>query len=99
MSSSLKQKLKECIPPAYYSDGREAKCMWYKVFNMFDIDPQSYIIDKEEKGMAEFNIIKGTSNIELLWPSESKDASVEISNLTLDGHKIGIENGVVVVKK
>ncbi len=49
--SSLRQRLKECVPPAYYSNGTEAKCMWYKVFNMFDIDPQSYIIDKEKKGM------------------------------------------------
>ena len=52
---SLKQKLKECIPPAYYSDGTEAKCMWYKIFNMFDLDPQSYIIDKEKKGMEKTN--------------------------------------------
>ena len=49
--SSLRQRLKECVPPAYYSDGREAKCMWYKLFNMFDIDPQSYIIDKKNNGM------------------------------------------------
>jgi len=59
MSSSLKQRLKECIPPAYYPDGTEAKCMWYKVFNMFDIDPQSYIIDKEKKGMENNDIEVG----------------------------------------
>lgn len=99
MNSSLRQKLKECIPPAYYSDGREATCMWYKVFNMFDLDPQSYIVDKKNNGMKEFKISGDTSNIEYALPSKSKDSSVEITNLILDGHKVGIENGVVVVKK
>lgn len=50
--SNFTQGLKECIPPAYYPDGTEAKCMWYKVFNMFDLDPQSYIIDKEKNNMS-----------------------------------------------
>jgi len=39
---SLKQKLLECIPDAYYSDGRKAKCMLFRICNMFDIDSQSF---------------------------------------------------------
>ena len=47
----LKQMLQECIPPAYYSNGNQAKCMWYRVFNMFDTDPDSYIVESKKKGM------------------------------------------------
>lgn len=57
----LKQKLLECIPPARYSNGTEAKCMWFKIFNMFDLDPESYIVDKEKKGMEESKPTKATA--------------------------------------
>lgn len=38
----IKTYLKSCVPNAYYSDGTLATCMIYKIFNMFDIDPQSF---------------------------------------------------------
>ncbi len=49
----IKQVLLDCIPPAYYEDGTEAKCWIYKVCNMFDVDPQSYKIVKESNNMEE----------------------------------------------
>jgi len=47
----IKQALIDCIPPAYYEDGTEAKCMIFRICNMFDVDPQSYKIVKETKDM------------------------------------------------
>lgn len=43
----IKQKLIDCIPDAYYSDGTKADCIVYKICNMFDIDRQSYVEDKK----------------------------------------------------
>jgi len=58
-------EIKNYIPTAYYSDGTESKCWIYKICNMFDIDPQSYMIVKERKDMrkvdedaANYNFIK-----------------------------------------
>ena len=47
----IKQALLECIPDAYYSDGTKANCIIFKVWNMLDIDPQSYKEVKEKKDM------------------------------------------------
>ena len=95
--SSLKQRLKECVPPAYYSDGREAKCMWFKVFNMFDIDPQSYIIDKKNNGMKEFNITESTEGSGFIT-SENLVADLG-KEFILNGQRVTVEDGIVVVKK
>lgn len=53
----IKQTLISCIPPAYYSNGIEAKCMLFRVCNMFDIDSHSFkqvennnTMNKKEKG-------------------------------------------------
>ncbi len=48
---SLRQVLRECIPPAQYSNGKEAKCWLFKICNMFDVDPESYIVDNKKKDM------------------------------------------------
>lgn len=84
----LRQKLKECVPPAYYSNGVEAKCMWYKVFNMFDLDPQSYIIDKEKKGMEETIATPGTVNLTGFKVEKIEESLTEVSigthNIKLD---------------
>jgi len=34
----LKETINEFIPPAFYPDGREAQCPWYKVFSLLSID-------------------------------------------------------------
>jgi len=39
---TLKEMLLECIPPAYYSDGTKATCLKFRIFNMFDVDSQSF---------------------------------------------------------
>ena len=66
--SSLRQRLKECVPPAYYSDGKQAKCMWFKVFNMFDTDPESYIVENKKKDMENKTTItesyEGSGNLD-----------------------------------
>ncbi len=49
---NLKQSLMECVPDAYYSDGTKATCFMFKIFNMFDIDSQSF------KGVNDQNIMK-----------------------------------------
>lgn len=84
---NLKQKLIECIPPAYYEDGTEAKCWIFKICNMFDVDSQSFKEVKKEKCMEKlgFKIDGGDT--------------INITNLILDGNKIGIEDGKVVIKK
>ena len=53
---NLKQKLMECVPPAYYADGTEAKCMIFKICNMFDIDSQSFKEVKEKKSMENSDV-------------------------------------------
>ena len=53
---SFKQILIDCIPPAYYSDGTEAKCLLFRICNLFDVDPQSYTEKKEVK--SDYNFIK-----------------------------------------
>lgn len=61
---NLKQKLEEFIPPAYYSNGTESKCLRYKILNMLDIDPQSYKEVKEERNMD--NEITNKGDLELI---------------------------------
>lgn len=48
---NLKKALLEYIPPAYYSDGRIATCMTFRIFNMFVIDSYSFKQVKEKKVM------------------------------------------------
>ena len=43
----IKASLIECIPDAYYSDGTKATCLIYRIFNMFDVDSQSFKEDKK----------------------------------------------------
>lgn len=50
---TLKQAFLECIPEAYYENGTEAKCIWYRIFNMFDIDSQSFKEVKDKKVMED----------------------------------------------
>jgi len=54
-------RIKDYIPIAYYSDGTESKCLIYKICNMFDIDPQSYMIVKEPKIMKKEKESKTTA--------------------------------------
>ncbi len=50
---TLKQSILDCIPPAYYEDGTEAKCWIYKICDMFDVNSQSFKVVKETKDMVE----------------------------------------------
>ena len=61
----IKQTLMNCIPPAYYENGVEAKCMVFRICNMFDIDSQSFKevhkkdnMQKKEKEDDSFGISK-----------------------------------------
>jgi hypothetical protein len=45
---ALKKALLECIPDAYYENGTKVECIWYKIFNMFDVDRQSFKEGKNE---------------------------------------------------
>ena len=84
----LKQMLQECIPPAYYSNGIEAKCMWFRVFNMFDIDPQSYIVDEKKKDMEKTIVTPGTVNLTGFKVEKIGESLTEVSigshNIKLD---------------
>ena len=48
---SLKVSLLKWIPDAYYENGTEAKCIWYRIFNMFDVDSQSFKEVKVKRNM------------------------------------------------
>ena len=63
---NLKQSLIECIPPAYYSNGEEATCLTFRIFNMFDVDSQIFKQVKEKKGMEDVKVTKGDTNVELI---------------------------------
>ena len=47
----IKQKLSECIAPAYYSDGKRSQCIIYNFLNMFDCDSESFKEVKEKRNM------------------------------------------------
>ena len=64
---SLKQALLECIPDAYYSDGRKAECMLFRICNMFDVDSQSFKEGREERNMDKKN---KESNTVPVWGPE-----------------------------
>ena len=50
---TLKDGLLEWIPDAYYENGTEAKCIWQRIFNMFDIDSQSFKQVKVKRNMED----------------------------------------------
>ena len=66
---NLKKTLVECIPPAYYSDGRKATCMMFRIFNMFDIDSYSFKQVKIKENMDKKN--KESTSVQY-WGSEFK---------------------------
>lgn len=63
----IKYKLQECIPNAYYSNGTESKCLIYRIFNMFDIDSQSF---KEVKIKVNMDKKNKESNSAPVWGPE-----------------------------
>jgi len=48
---ALKEALLEWVPDAYYENGTKAECIWYKIFNMFDVHSQSFKQVKEKRDM------------------------------------------------
>jgi len=72
----IKQTLLDCIPPAFYENGTEAKCLTFRICNMFDVDPQSYKIVKESSNMEE-NKEFGNYNFLEKWIAESKKIDKE----------------------
>ena len=68
----IKQTILDCIPPAYYEDGTEAKCWIYKICDMFDVNSQSYKIVKEKIDMSKIDEDAASYNFLKKWIVEKE---------------------------